>query len=375
MLADRGAALRTRRRRLLPPLGGSGIRLRLPAGRRQQMIKLSAERGGDPGRPGKKDPLDPLVWLARRPGEPSWDSRFGPGRPGWHVECAAIATRYLGTAFDVQAGGSDLIFPHHEMSASHARVALRRGRRRGVRAPVRARRDGAARRREDVQVAGQPGVRLRAAAVGHRSDGDQAGDPRAPLPDRLGLDRRGTDGSVRAAGSLARGRSGRFRRSGRRGGRTGLRPARVRRARRPAARACWRPSASGSPTTWTLLARWRASTSGPTRRWPGPASVTRRGRRRRRGSSGMPSTRCLASSCSGRGRQRSSAAAARRQRSSGARPLWRRTAVIHTPLFADGPRLAAPPAWSHDELATSRLPRSALRRLDPPLATAPAPPR
>jgi L-cysteine:1D-myo-inositol 2-amino-2-deoxy-alpha-D-glucopyranoside ligase len=89
----------------------------------EQMITLSAERGGDPGRAGKKDALDPLVWLARRPGEPSWDSRFGPGRPGWHVECAAIATRYLGTAFDVQAGGSDLIFPHHEMSASHARVA------------------------------------------------------------------------------------------------------------------------------------------------------------------------------------------------------------------------------------------------------------
>ncbi len=90
----------------------------------EQMIELFAERGGDPGRPGKKDPLDPLVWLARKPDEPSWDSRFGQGRPGWHVECAAIATRYLGEAFDVQAGGSDLIFPHHEMSASHARVAL-----------------------------------------------------------------------------------------------------------------------------------------------------------------------------------------------------------------------------------------------------------
>jgi L-cysteine:1D-myo-inositol 2-amino-2-deoxy-alpha-D-glucopyranoside ligase len=87
------------------------------------MIELSAERGGDPGRPGKKDPLDPLVWMAARPGEPRWDSKFGPGRPGWHVECAAIASHWLGTTFDVQAGGSDLIFPHHEMSASHARVA------------------------------------------------------------------------------------------------------------------------------------------------------------------------------------------------------------------------------------------------------------
>jgi L-cysteine:1D-myo-inositol 2-amino-2-deoxy-alpha-D-glucopyranoside ligase len=88
-----------------------------------EMTELSAERGGDPERLGKKDPLDPLVWRAERPGEPSWDSRFGPGRPGWHVECAAIAAEYLGPSFDVQAGGSDLVFPHHEMSASHARVA------------------------------------------------------------------------------------------------------------------------------------------------------------------------------------------------------------------------------------------------------------
>jgi L-cysteine:1D-myo-inositol 2-amino-2-deoxy-alpha-D-glucopyranoside ligase len=89
-----------------------------------QMAELAAQRGGDPGRPGKKDPLDCLVWRAERPGEPSWESPFGRGRPGWHVECAAIATEYLGPSFDVQAGGSDLVFPHHEMSASHARVAL-----------------------------------------------------------------------------------------------------------------------------------------------------------------------------------------------------------------------------------------------------------
>jgi L-cysteine:1D-myo-inositol 2-amino-2-deoxy-alpha-D-glucopyranoside ligase len=89
-----------------------------------EMTELSAERGGDPDRVGKKDPLDVLVWRSQQPGEPAWDSRFGRGRPGWHVECAAIAAEYLGTAFDVQVGGSDLIFPHHEMSASHARVAL-----------------------------------------------------------------------------------------------------------------------------------------------------------------------------------------------------------------------------------------------------------
>ncbi len=89
-----------------------------------QMLELSAERGGDPDRPGKKDPLDVLVWRAARPGEPSWESRFGPGRPGWHIECAAIATDHLGPAFDIQAGGYDLVFPHHEMSASHTRVAF-----------------------------------------------------------------------------------------------------------------------------------------------------------------------------------------------------------------------------------------------------------
>lgn len=90
----------------------------------EEMVSLSAERGGDPARLGKKDPLDVLVWRAERPGEPAWESSFGPGRPGWHVECAAIAAEYLGASFDVQAGGTDLIFPHHEMSAAHSRVAL-----------------------------------------------------------------------------------------------------------------------------------------------------------------------------------------------------------------------------------------------------------
>jgi L-cysteine:1D-myo-inositol 2-amino-2-deoxy-alpha-D-glucopyranoside ligase len=101
-------------------LSGPGTPTGLDLG---QMRELSAERGGDPDRPGKKDPLDVLVWRAERPGEPSWESRFGRGRPGWHVECAAIATAQLGSVFDVQAGGSDLVFPHHEMSASHTRVA------------------------------------------------------------------------------------------------------------------------------------------------------------------------------------------------------------------------------------------------------------
>ncbi|SFD39974.1 cysteine--1-D-myo-inosityl 2-amino-2-deoxy-alpha-D-glucopyranoside ligase [Streptomyces aidingensis] len=87
----------------------------------ETMVRLSAERGGDPDRPGKKNPLDPLLWQAARPGEPSWDgASLGPGRPGWHIECVAIALDHLGMGFDVQGGGSDLIFPHHEMGAAHA---------------------------------------------------------------------------------------------------------------------------------------------------------------------------------------------------------------------------------------------------------------
>jgi L-cysteine:1D-myo-inositol 2-amino-2-deoxy-alpha-D-glucopyranoside ligase len=84
------------------------------------MLRLSAERGGDPDRPGKRHPVDALLWRTARPGEPSWDSELGPGRPGWHVECAAIALNRLGTQIDVQGGGSDLIFPHHEFGAAHA---------------------------------------------------------------------------------------------------------------------------------------------------------------------------------------------------------------------------------------------------------------
>ena len=89
----------------------------------ETMARIFGERGGDPERPGKRDPLDCLLWQAERPGEPAWDSRLGRGRPGWHIECAAIALAHLGTDFDVQGGGSDLVFPHHEMSASEASVA------------------------------------------------------------------------------------------------------------------------------------------------------------------------------------------------------------------------------------------------------------
>jgi L-cysteine:1D-myo-inositol 2-amino-2-deoxy-alpha-D-glucopyranoside ligase len=88
------------------------------------MLELSAERGGDPTRPGKRNALDPLLWRAARTGEPSWPGgSLGEGRPGWHIECSVIAQRFLPAPFTVQGGGSDLVFPHHEMSASHAWAA------------------------------------------------------------------------------------------------------------------------------------------------------------------------------------------------------------------------------------------------------------
>ncbi|MGQ4598958.1 cysteine--1-D-myo-inosityl 2-amino-2-deoxy-alpha-D-glucopyranoside ligase [Nocardia sp. R6R-6] len=86
---------------------------------RPTMERLFAERGGDPDRPGKRDTIDALLWRAARPGEPSWTAPFGTGRPGWHIECSAIAVNRLGPEFDIQGGGSDLIYPHHEYSAAH----------------------------------------------------------------------------------------------------------------------------------------------------------------------------------------------------------------------------------------------------------------
>ncbi|WIX76136.1 cysteine--1-D-myo-inosityl 2-amino-2-deoxy-alpha-D-glucopyranoside ligase [Amycolatopsis carbonis] len=86
----------------------------------ETMAKFFAERGGDPDRVGKRHPLDALLWRVEREGEPSWESELGAGRPGWHIECSAISVNRLGFGFDLQGGGSDLRFPHHEYSAAHA---------------------------------------------------------------------------------------------------------------------------------------------------------------------------------------------------------------------------------------------------------------
>jgi L-cysteine:1D-myo-inositol 2-amino-2-deoxy-alpha-D-glucopyranoside ligase len=116
-LGVRGRRPSTRTSISAPTPPGSSVRVRLRPGDHAHTVRRAWWR---PDRSGKADPLDALVWRAVRPGEPSWPSPFGPGRPGWHVECSAIATDRLGMGFDIQGGGGDLIFPHHEFSAAHA---------------------------------------------------------------------------------------------------------------------------------------------------------------------------------------------------------------------------------------------------------------
>src|SRR5579875_1414784 len=77
------------------------------------MLKIANERGNYPDDPRKKDPLDFVLWQAQAPGEPAWPSPWGPGRPGWHIECSAMSMKYLGPQLDIHGGGSDLAFPHH----------------------------------------------------------------------------------------------------------------------------------------------------------------------------------------------------------------------------------------------------------------------
>ena len=105
------------------PIAKSELSGRIGHFSKDQMIEIFSERGGDPTRIGKLNPLDALLWKHERPDDPSWDTPLGKGRPGWHIECAAIALEYLGETIDVQGGGSDLKFPHHEMSAAHAQTA------------------------------------------------------------------------------------------------------------------------------------------------------------------------------------------------------------------------------------------------------------
>jgi L-cysteine:1D-myo-inositol 2-amino-2-deoxy-alpha-D-glucopyranoside ligase len=90
---------------------------------KEEMLLLAAERGGNPDDPAKRDPLDFVLWQPSLPDEPAWESLWGPGRPGWHIECSALAMRELGLPVDLHGGGSDLIFPHHECEAAQSESA------------------------------------------------------------------------------------------------------------------------------------------------------------------------------------------------------------------------------------------------------------
>jgi L-cysteine:1D-myo-inositol 2-amino-2-deoxy-alpha-D-glucopyranoside ligase len=90
---------------------------------REAMLPIANERGNEPQMPGKRDPLDFVLWQRSAPDEPSWESPWGPGRPGWHVECSAMSMRYLGNRFEIHGGGGDLIFPHHESELAQSEAA------------------------------------------------------------------------------------------------------------------------------------------------------------------------------------------------------------------------------------------------------------
>ena len=115
-LLDRGAAYE--RDGQVYFRGGAAARQAVPD--QGEALRLAAEYGDQPGDPRKDDPFDVAVWQASRDGEPAWASPWGPGRPGWHAECAAMALHAFGAAVDVQAGGGDLRFPHHAYQAALA---------------------------------------------------------------------------------------------------------------------------------------------------------------------------------------------------------------------------------------------------------------
>ncbi len=90
---------------------------------RERMVELARQRGGDVDNPLKRDPLDFVLWQPSAPDEPSWDTLWGPGRPGWHIECSALALRELGSTIHLHGGGSDLIYPHHECERAQSEAA------------------------------------------------------------------------------------------------------------------------------------------------------------------------------------------------------------------------------------------------------------
>ena len=149
---------------------------------RAHMLVLAAEHGGQPEDPNKRDPLDFVLWQPSLPDEPAWESRWGPGRPGWHIECSALVLRELGETIDIHGGGRDLVFPHHECETAQSESVTRQA----LRAAVVPRGPGGFRGYEDVEVAGQPRLR-RGPVQGVGPGRSPVGPAGPPLPGGLGL--------------------------------------------------------------------------------------------------------------------------------------------------------------------------------------------
>ncbi len=117
-------------------------------------LALANERGNRADLPGKRDPIDPVLWQPSAPDEPAWEGPWGAGRPGWHIECSAMSVTHLGPRFEIHGGGVDLAFPHHESERLQSEGATGRVPGRG---PLGPHRHGPLRRCEDEQVAREPG--------------------------------------------------------------------------------------------------------------------------------------------------------------------------------------------------------------------------
>jgi L-cysteine:1D-myo-inositol 2-amino-2-deoxy-alpha-D-glucopyranoside ligase len=185
---------------------------------RDEMLELAAERGGNVDDPNKRDPLDFVLWQPSAEDEPAWESMWGPGRPGWHIECSALCLRELGTTIDLHGGGSDLIFPHHECEAAQSEAATGEPLVRHWMHQAMVRMDG-----EKMSKSLGNLVFVSELSTIVPPDGDPARRAHQPLPHRVGVLRRADAGRPATLGALAGGGGG-DRRVGRRAGRAGRRP-------------------------------------------------------------------------------------------------------------------------------------------------------
>ena len=166
---------------------------------RPEMLQLAADRGGNPDDPNKRDPLDFVLWQPQPARRAGWESRWGPGRPGWHIECSALALRELGATVDVHGGGRDLIFPHHECENAQSesvtgQLFVRHWLHVGLVGL-----DG----EKMSKSLGQPRLRRRP-SEGMGARGRAPGAARTPLPGGLGVDASRHRGRGRPAHALAR---------------------------------------------------------------------------------------------------------------------------------------------------------------------------